>query len=71
MDQDKDNKGTGWIATGLSVLAAAFGVQSQSALERDFKKGSLFQFVVAGLLGTALFVLSIYIGVQWLLSGVD
>lgn len=71
MDQNNSNKGTGWLATGLSVLAAAFGVQSQSALERDFKQGSLFQFVVAGLLGTALFVLSIYLAVQWLLSGID
>lgn len=69
MDQQKENKGTGWFSTGLSVLAAAFGVQSQAALERDFKKGSLFQFVVAGLVGTALFVLSIYFFVQWLLSG--
>ncbi len=62
-------KGTGWLATTLSVMAAGFGVQSQEALERDFEKGSVFQFVVAGLIGTLVFIFAVYLMVQWVLSG--
>lgn len=60
--------GTGWLATTMSVLAAGFGVQTQAALERDFKKGSVFQFVVAGLLGTLGFIVMVYLMVQWVMS---
>lgn len=62
------NKGTGWLASMFSVLAAGFGVQSQEALERDFKKGSAVQFIVAGLVGTLLFILAVYLMVQWVMS---
>jgi len=63
-----EKKGTGWLATTLSVMAAGFGVQSQDALERDFKKGSALQFIVAGLIGTLVFILGVYLLVQWVLS---
>lgn len=39
-----------------SVLAAAFGVQSSSNRERDFKQGKAQHFIIAGILFTALFV---------------
>lgn len=39
-----------------SVLAAAFGVQSSANRERDFQRGRLQHFVIAGIIFTALFV---------------
>ena len=40
-----------------STLAAAIGVQSEEARRRDFSHGRATPFIVAGLIGTALFVL--------------
>jgi len=62
------NKGVGWWKTTLSVMAAFFGVQNKETLERDFKHGSVFQFVIAGLMGTALFILVVYLLVQWVMA---
>lgn len=50
-----------------SALAAAFGVQSNKNRERDFQGGSPWQFVIVGLAGTILFILTIYSIVQWVL----
>lgn len=70
MDDSKppEKKGTGWLATSLSVLAAGFGVQSQEALERDFNKGSALQFIIAGLVGTVIFIFAVYLLVVWVMS---
>lgn len=43
-----------------SVLAAALGVQSNKARERDFTKGKPSHFIVAGVLFTLLFILIIF-----------
>ncbi|HSG89146.1 MAG TPA: DUF2970 domain-containing protein [Pseudomonadales bacterium] len=43
----------------LSTMAAAIGVQSRANKERDFKSGRVAPFIVAGLIFTALFVLTI------------
>lgn len=51
-----------------SIAAAAFGVQSQEKRERDFSRGSARQFVIAGLVGTALFVLLVYAAVRLVLT---
>ena len=59
--------------TLMSVLAAALGVQSNKARERDFSQGKPSHFIMLGLGFTALFVL-IVIGVVKLvlkLSGVN
>ena len=40
-----------------SALAAAFGVQSSKNRARDFSRGSPIQFIVVGILFTAVFVL--------------
>jgi Protein of unknown function (DUF2970) len=48
----------------LSTFAAAFGVQSQKNQERDFKHGSIWTFIAAGVIFTALFVLAVYGVVQ-------
>jgi hypothetical protein len=42
-----------------SVLAAAFGVQSRKNSERDFTKGNPVVFVIAGLIFTILFIMTI------------
>ncbi|MCX4024785.1 DUF2970 domain-containing protein [Endozoicomonas sp. SM1973] len=57
-------EGTGLLATIQSVLAAAFGVQSQKNRERDFKSGKFSHFVIAGLIFTLVFILLVYAAVQ-------
>ena len=57
---DRSNQGEGGKLTLLqvlgSVLAAGFGVQSKRNKVRDFTRGDFRQFVIVGLLMTALFV---------------
>jgi hypothetical protein len=40
-----------------SVAAAFFGVQSEANRQRDFTRGKPSQFIIIGLIATALFVL--------------
>lgn len=51
-----------------SVLAAAFGVQSSRNRERDFSQGSYRHFVIAGIVFTVLFVLTLVAVVRVVLS---
>lgn len=51
-----------------SVLAAAFGVQSTANRERDFTQGSATTFIIAGLVFTVLFIMTIIGVVKWVLS---
>lgn len=57
---DPDNKPLSFWQVLLSVLAAAFGVQSGKNRQRDFSRGKPMHFVAIGLLATALFVLLLY-----------
>ncbi|NLO79852.1 MAG: DUF2970 domain-containing protein [Xanthomonadaceae bacterium] len=41
----------------LSILAAAFGVQSQQARIRDFTYGNPAAYIIGGIIFTVLFVL--------------
>lgn len=41
----------------MSVLAAAFGVQSQQARARDFTHGNPAAYIIGGIIFTVLFVL--------------
>lgn len=50
-----------------SIAAAAVGVRSNRQRERDFRRGSARQFIVTGVLATAVFVLLVYGGVQLVL----
>ncbi|MGE3772670.1 MAG: DUF2970 domain-containing protein [Gammaproteobacteria bacterium] len=52
------------LQVAQSVLAAFFGVQSERNRQRDFEHGSGRAFVVAGLIGTALFVLVVVLVVK-------
>lgn len=50
-------------------MAAGFiGVQSSRNRERDFTRGRPLHFVVGGLVGTALFLLAVYLFVRVLLA---
>jgi hypothetical protein len=51
-----------------SVAAAAMGVQNSRNRERDFSGGSPGRFVVAGIIGTVVFVLTMYFVVKLVLS---
>jgi len=51
-----------------STVAAAFGVQSSANRERDFKRGKASQFIIMGIVFTALFVLAVVTVVRMVLS---
>ncbi|MEZ5560653.1 MAG: DUF2970 domain-containing protein [Pseudomonadales bacterium] len=42
-----------------STVAAAFGVQSSQNRERDFSRGRVLHFIIAGIVFTALFVFAV------------
>lgn len=52
-----------------SVLAAAFGVQSSKNQERDFKHGKARNFIIAGIVFTVIFGLTVFTLVRTVLSG--
>jgi len=60
-------KGTGFWAVVQSILAAGIGVQSKANKERDFKYGKPIHFIVGGLLGTIIFIVSVWLFVQYLI----
>ena len=62
--RDEDNPPT-ILEVALSVVAAAFGVQNSKNRERDFSRGNPLVFIMAGLVFTVLFVLTI-VGVVYL-----
>lgn len=53
---EPEHKGLSILQVIQSVLAASMGVQSNKNRERDFSRGSAKTFIVAGVLGTLLFV---------------
>lgn len=55
------------LQTVHSVLAAAFGVQSNRNRERDFSHGSSRAFILAGLVGTVTFIAVLIIIVRLVL----
>jgi hypothetical protein len=52
----------------LSVLAAFFGVQSEKNRQRDFTRGKPSQFIIIGLIATAVFVVVMIAIVQLVLK---
>ena len=61
-------KGTGFFNVIASALAAAFGVQKREKLERDFQQGQPAHFIIAGIVGTLLFILILVAIVHFVLS---
>ena len=51
------SKSPGLFDVVKSVLAAAFGVQSEENRERDFKHGKASHFIAVGIAFTVIFVL--------------
>ncbi|MFK7997819.1 MAG: DUF2970 domain-containing protein [Granulosicoccus sp.] len=60
--------GTGFWNVVQSVGAALIGVQSRKNRERDFTHGKPVHFIVGGILGTLLFMLAVWLLVQYLLA---
>ena len=60
-------KGTGFFCIIQSILASAFGVQSQKNQERDFAKGRPVHFIIAGVIGTLLFILLLILVIKLIL----
>ncbi len=64
----KQRSGTGFWSVVQSVGAAMIGVQSRKNRERDFTQGKPLHFIVGGLIGTALFLLVVWLLVQYLIA---
>lgn len=58
----------GWRQVLMSILAAAFGVQSEQARQRDFTQGRPWVFIIAGLVFTLIFILVLMLIVRVVLS---
>jgi len=76
MTTDKEDAPRGRLSilqVAQSVIAASIGVQSNRNRERDFRQGSAKTFIIAGLIGTLLFILTVYTVVSLVLkaSGTD
>ena len=70
-DEDHDAKDAGrltFFQIVSSTVAAAFGVQSRRNRERDFNRGKPIHFIVAGIVFTVLFVLTILLIVNVVLA---
>ncbi len=50
-----------------SVMAAMIGVQNKKNLREDFSKSSPLPFIIAGIIMTLVFILSVYAVVQLVL----
>lgn len=55
----RDQGPPGFWSVTFSVIAAAFGVQSDKNRQRDFSQGSPLPYIVGGLIFTAVFVLTL------------
>lgn len=62
-DQSGDEKISTWQVI-KSVLAAGFGVQSEAARQRDFTHGRPTPYIIAGIIATVLFVLTVVMVVR-------
>lgn len=56
--KNKD-KSPSFLQIAASVVAAAFGVQSNENHERDFANGNPLAYIIGGVIFTVLFVLSV------------
>jgi len=60
--------GTSKLQVAQSVGAAILGVQSSKNRKRDFQTGKPLHFIVGGILGTLVFILVIWLLVQFVLA---
>lgn len=57
---DKNNENS-FKETAKSVGAAFLGVQSEENRKRDFSKGKFSHFIIAGIIGVALFIAALVV----------
>lgn len=67
MTDDNSKSPNLWQVIG-SVLSAFIGVQSNKNRERDFQRGKPWQYIVTGIILTAVFVLIVWNVVQLVIS---
>ena len=64
----ESQKRPGLISTIFSVIAAFFGVQSESNRQRDFKHGSPLAYIIVGIILATVMVLGLIGVVNWVLA---
>ncbi len=70
-DQDQVGEGTprpGFWQVVQSVLAAAFGVQTEAARRRDFTRGNPLAYIIGGILFTVALIVILIVVVRLVLS---
>lgn len=67
-DKKTARSGTTKLQVAQSVGAALIGVQSSKNRERDFKTGKPLHFIIGGLIGTGVFILIVWLLVQYVLA---
>ena len=68
-ERDRDSeKSPGLAQILISILGAAFGVQSERVRQRDFAKGRPAVFIVGGIAFTIIFVLVLIVVVNLVLK---
>lgn len=67
-DRGNSNPKPNFLQIVLSVIAAAFGVQSSKNRERDFKGGNIYVYIAAGVIFTAVFVVLVILVVRLVLA---
>ena len=68
MSEDDTSKKPNFWQVVLSTAGAAFGVQSKKNQERDFQHGSIYTYIAAGIIFTAVFVAVVATVVSTVLS---
>ena len=67
-DNTGEGSGLNFWQVLISVVAAAFGVQSEQNRQRDFSsKTGILPYIFAGLLFTVIFVITLVLIVKWVL----
>ncbi|WP_290653052.1 DUF2970 domain-containing protein [Idiomarina sp.] len=64
----ESQKRPGIISTIFSVIAAFFGVQSESNRQRDFKHGSPLAYIIVGIILATVMVFGLIGVVNWVLA---
>jgi len=67
-NEQKPAQKPGLLQVVGSVMAAAIGVQSSKNYERDFKHGKARNFIIAGVVFTVVFVLTVFTVVSFVLK---
>ena len=67
-NNDPGRKGIDLTGLLLSVIAALFGVQSNSNRKKDFSRGAPVQFIIAGVMGAVVVITLVILLVKLILK---